>query len=204
MVHTHRTSLLSGCLLAATLVVAGCRGTPSEQEPVHPIRNMYQQPRYNPQGKSDFFGDGRAMRPLVAGTVPREAYVDPEVETGWSDAQETWALTVPDAVVGGFGGMRQLLERGEDRYGIYCTPCHGVSGEGDGPVPTRAAGPIRPPTLHGDRVRHMPDGQVFATVTNGVRNMPAYGHMLSVEDRWAIVGYVRALELSVGANEARQ
>lgn len=202
MVQTYRT-LLTVALLAG--IAAGCRGAPSEDPPIHPIRNMYHQPRYIPQAESQFFADGRTMRPLVAGTVPREAILDPVLETGWSDTENTWVRTIPESVVTEFGGMEPLLARGQERYGISCSPCHGLSGAGDGIVPTRQSGPIRPPTFHDDRMRHLPDGQIFATITYGVRNMPAYGHSVRVRDRWAIVGYLRALQISQGqAMEAQR
>lgn len=190
---TQRTLLL---LAAIGCALAGCRGAPSEDAPIHPIRNMYHQPRYIPQAASQFFADGRTMRPLVAGTVPREAGVDLEIETGWSASQRTWVLTIPQTVVDELGGMEPMLLRGQERYAINCSPCHGLSGAGDGMVPTRVGGPIRPPTFHDDRLRRLPDGQVFATITHGVRNMPAYGHNIRHADRWAIVGYLRALQLS--------
>lgn len=186
-----------GILVAAALL-AGCRGAPSEDPPIHPIRNMYHQPRYNVQAAGEFFQDGRAMRPIPAGTVAREEYVDPEIATGWSDTERTWVLTVPAAVVDEHGGYEPMLARGQERYDIYCSPCHGLSGAGDGMVPARAGGPIKPPTLHDDRLRHAPDGQIFATITNGVRNMPPYEHAIPVDDRWAIVSYVRALQISQG------
>jgi mono/diheme cytochrome c family protein len=160
---------------------------------------MYGQPRYNAQAASGFFQDGRAMRPLVEGVVAQEMSPDPIAATGWSDIDESWALTIPQQVVGEQGGMERLLARGQDRFGIYCTPCHGELGDGAGAIPQRAGGPIRPPTFHDDRLRHVPDGQIFATITNGVRNMPAYRHAIPVEDRWAIVGYVRALQMSQAA-----
>jgi len=92
--------------------------------------------------------------------------------------------------------MEDHVARGRDRYDVFCTPCHGYAGDGDGMVPTRVGGAIRPPTLHDDRLRHVPDGQLFATITHGIRNMPMYAHSIPAEDRWAIVSYVRALQLS--------
>src|SRR5690606_10182604 len=103
----------------------------------------------------------------------------------------------PESVVTEAGGMESLLARGEDRYGIYCVPCHGGLGDGNGLVPeVSGAAAIRPPTFHDDRMRQMPDGQLYATIANGIRNMPAYAAQIPVADRWAIVGYVRALQLT--------
>ncbi len=92
------------------------------------------------------------------------------------------------------------MARGKDRYDIYCSVCHSISGDGQGMVSRRAAAlgatALMAPSFHDDRLRHIPDGQLYATITNGVRNMPAYAHNLPVDDRWAIVQYVRALQLS--------
>ena len=90
--------------------------------------------------------------------------------------------------------MDALEKRGQDRYGIYCTPCHDKTGSGDGMVVRH--GLVKPPTYHQDRLRHAPDGQIFATISNGIRNMPAYGPQIPVRDRWAVVSYVRALQIS--------
>jgi hypothetical protein len=205
------TLVTSTRLAVLALALLGCRGAPSDEPPIVLLRNMYNQPRYNVQARSAFFADGRTMRPLPRGVVAVEMPESLVVETGWSDDGQSWALVVPDSVVSEYFAhgceagrgeetarcMRQkLLERGHDRYDIYCATCHGLAGEGDGPVAARAGGPIRPPTYHSDRLRHMPDGQMFATISNGVRNMPMYAHSIPTEDRWAIVAYVRALQLS--------
>jgi cytochrome c5 len=105
---------------------------------------------------------------------------------------------VPQAIAHRFGGAPAMLERGSDRYDIYCRPCHDGTGAGRGTVVTRAGWQPPPPTFHQDRIRQMPDGQLFATITHGIRTMPSYGATIPVNDRWAIVSYVRALQLSRG------
>ena len=189
-----RTSLL----LAATMIAAtatGCRGQKSEDSPIVLIRNMYHQPRYNPQSTSDYFEDGRTMRTPVEGTVARDRFEEnEEISTGRLNDESGYVLTVPDETVRRAGGMDALLVRGQERFGIYCTPCHDKTGSGNGTVVQR--GFQKPPTLHDPRIRTMPDGQLYATIKNGVRNMPAYGAQIPSADRWAIVSYVRALELS--------
>lgn len=188
------TRLRTAALLA--LLAAGCQGQTSTEPPIVPIRNMHEQPRYDAQSRSIYFTDHRTMRPQVEHTVPREAPADLSVETG-VDEGFSYVDTIPSSVVEDFGGMDALLERGEERYGISCVPCHGGLGDGGGMVPeVSGVATIRPPTFHDDRIRHMPDGQLYATIRNGIRNMPAYAHSIPVEDRWAIVGYVRALQLS--------
>jgi len=188
------TRLRSAALLA--LLAVGCQGQTSTEPPIVPVRNMHEQPRYDAQSRSIYFTDHRTMRPQVAHTVPQEASPELGVESGVEE-DFTYVATIPSTVVEGFDGMEGLLERGEERYGIYCVPCHGGLGDGGGMVPeVSGVATIRPPTFHDDRIRHMPDGQLYATIRNGIRNMPAYGHSIPVQDRWAIVGYVRALQLS--------
>ena len=103
-------------------------------------------------------------------------------------------------MVARFGSMENLLTRGQGRYNIYCAPCHSMTGNGMGMVSRRAnalgATGLVAPSFHDDRLRHIPDGQLYATIRNGLRNMPSYASNIPVDDRWAIVGYVRALQLS--------
>jgi mono/diheme cytochrome c family protein len=161
---------------------------------------MYDQPRYDVQEESAFFPDHRTMRPLVEGVVAHDAVVDPQTALGRLDDESGYVLEIPQMVVQKFGGMAGLLERGQERYGIYCAPCHDSTGHGNGLVKRRAvaagAAAFVPPTFHQDRMRHMPDGQLFATISNGKGNMPPYGPQTSIDDRWAIVGYVRALQVA--------
>jgi mono/diheme cytochrome c family protein len=181
--------------IAVTIAaIAGCRGQTSEDPPIVPIRNMYHQPKYEMQQEGAFFEDGRAMRPPVEGAISREMEIDPRLAHGRLDDDTGYVLTIPQEEVERHGGMDRMLARGQERYGIYCTPCHGLDGSGQGIVVKR--GLVQPPTYHQDRIRHMPDGQLYATIENGVRNMPAYGPQIPTNDRWAIVAYVRALQLS--------
>ncbi|MEC7525237.1 MAG: cytochrome c [Myxococcota bacterium] len=183
-------------VLAGVALSVGCQGQTSEAPPIVPIRNMHEVPRYDPQEPSPYFEDGRAMRPPVEHTVAREMVVDQVLDQGVQE-DGSYVMTIPEAAVESFGGMEQLLARGEQRYGVYCVPCHGGLGDGNGMVPEYSGvGSIRPPTFHDDRIRHMADGQLYATIRNGIRNMPAYRANIPVNDRWAIVSYVRALQLS--------
>jgi mono/diheme cytochrome c family protein len=187
--------------LTFLLLAAGCRGETSKETPFVGIRNMFDQPKYSVQSQSDFFDDHRTMRPVIEGVVAREAEIDPRVASGRLEDDSGYVLTIPQGVVDRAGGMDKLLTRGQGRYGIYCSPCHDKTGRGEGMVAKRAAripgaAAMAPTNLHKDTVRHMPDGQLFTTITNGVRNMPAYGQIVPVPDRWAIVAYVRALEVS--------
>jgi mono/diheme cytochrome c family protein len=189
-------------LLAITPGLAGCRGSTSKESPIVGIRNMYDQPKYDIQEESSFFADHRTMRPLVEGVVSTEEEIDPRIAQGRLEDQTGYVLTIPAEVVNDpkVGGMEKLAARGQARYGIYCAPCHDGTGSGNGLVRKRAnaggATAFVPPTFHQDRIRHMPDGQLFATITNGKNNMPPYAMQIPVSDRWAIVAYVRALQIA--------
>jgi mono/diheme cytochrome c family protein len=186
-------------LLCGTLV-AGCIGAESSEPPIVGIRNMYNQPRYDTQERQPFFADQRSMRPGVDGTISREAERLLPWATGRDANDEAWLMEVPQGLVARNGGPAPFLARGKDRYEIYCAPCHSLVGDGKGMVSRRAgalgASGLVAPSFHDDRLRHIPDGQLYATIKNGLRNMPAYAHNIPVDDRWAIVQYIRALQLS--------
>ena len=186
--------------LALALGLLSCRGQTSKESPIVGIRNMYDQPKYDVQEESSFFADHRAMRPLVEGVVSREEDVDPRLAQGRLEDQSGYVLTIPTEITTRMGGPEAMLARGRARFGIYCTPCHDGLGSGDGLAKKRAvasgAAAFVPPTFHQDRLRHIPDGQLFATISNGKNNMPPYAMQIPVNDRWAIVSYVRALQLA--------
>lgn len=186
--------------VVALAALAGCRGQTSRETPIFGIRNMYDQPRYDVQEESAFFNDGRTMRPLVEGVVARDQEVDHQIAYGRLEDESGYVLEIPEQVVTRNGGMEALVARGKDRYGIFCAPCHDSTGSGEGLVKRRAvasgAAAFVPPTFHQDRIRRMPDGQLFATISNGKSNMPPYAAQIRVDDRWAIVAYVRALQLA--------
>ncbi|MBX3190968.1 MAG: cytochrome c [Labilithrix sp.] len=182
------------------LAAIGCRGQTSKETPIFGIRNMYDQPKYLVQEESAFFADHRTMRPLVDGVVARDEELDLRIAQGRLEDQTGYVLEIPKEVVARMGGMDPMLARGKARYGIYCQPCHDATGAGQGLVKKRAvasgATAFVPPTFHQDRLRHAPDGQIFATITNGKSNMPPYGNQIPISDRWAIVAYVRALQIA--------
>jgi len=154
---------------------------------------MHDQPRYKPQARSAFFGDERAARPRVPGTVARgHLPADAALETGKAGADFVAAVPVPIDM--------KLLKRGEQRYRIYCSPCHGQVGRGDGMIVRR--GYRQPPSFHIDRLRAQPAGYYFDVITAGFGAMPDYAAQIAVPDRWAIVAYVRALQLSQNATVA--
>jgi mono/diheme cytochrome c family protein len=149
---------------------------------------MHDQPRYKPLAKSTFFDDQqRAARPRVPGTVARGHLPgDPAVETGKAGTAFVAAVPVPIDLA--------LLTRGRQRYGIYCAPCHGQVGRGDGMIVRR--GYRQPPSFHIDRLQQAPLGHFFDVMTNGFGAMPDYRAQVAPRDRWAIAAYVRALQLS--------
>jgi mono/diheme cytochrome c family protein len=164
-------------LLALVALVAGaaCR------------QDMHDQPKYKPLARSDFFADRRAARPFVAGTVARGRLREDEaLETGRIGGQPVDRLPVPVTAA--------LLERGRNRYETFCVPCHGPAGQGDGLIVQR--GFKKPSSFHVDRLRQAPVGYFFDVISNGFGAMADYSAQVPVEDRWAVVAYLRALQLS--------
>lgn len=151
-------------------------------------RAMREQEKVDPLEASDAFEYGQSLRSLNPRTVAREAASElTPVETGrQNDGQ--WVVSVPVTVTAA------LLERGREQFDIYCSPCHGLSGDGAGIVVQR--GFPSPPSLHSERLREAPDGYIFEVITNGLGDMYGYGPQVAPDDRWAIVAYVRVLQLS--------
>lgn len=184
-------------IAAGSLVIlglAGCRGNPSSEPPVHWQRNMFTQDKGKAQRENTFFEDHRAMRPLVEGTLSVNAPVEPgSYRTGKDDSGAFVAKWPAEVRV-----SMDLLKRGQERFNIYCAPCHDRTGSGNGIVIQRANKTSRwqPTSYFEDRILNMPVGQIFDTITNGVRTMPGYAYQVPVSDRWAIVAYVRALQRS--------
>lgn len=153
---------------------------------------MDHQPRYNPLQESGFFADQMASRPLVEGTVARgHLRTDKHFFTGKVDGKV--AETLPSRIVDNWDA-RKLLLRGQERYAIHCSPCHGLVGNGEGMVVRR--GFPKPPSYHIERLRTAPIGHFFDVPTNGFGRMSSYASQVPTEDRWAIAAYIRALQLS--------
>jgi mono/diheme cytochrome c family protein len=154
---------------------------------------MHDQPKYRGLRESTFFADGLAARPVVAGTVPRGGLnEDPLLYTG-KDGAAT-------ATVFPFPVDEQVMERGQERFNIYCAPCHGRTGTGEGMIVQR--GYRRPPPFDDPRLREAPVGHFFDVITRGFGAMPDYSAQIRPADRWAITAYVRALQLSARATLA--
>ena len=181
--------------LVPLALIARARAVPSSRPRVHMIFDMALQPKFKPQAPDPLFADGRAMRPPVPGTVEYGSFPTDTATTTGRAADGSFLTAFPVPVTA------ELMRRGRERYDVFCAPCHGLAGYGDGMVAKRAdrlqEGTWTPPSsYHTDLVRQRPVGHIFNTISNGIRNMPAYGPQIGVRDRWAIVAYVRALQLS--------
>ena len=156
-------------------------------------QKMANQPRYDPLEASDFFADGMSARPRIDGTVARgELTSNPFFDTGKIDGVAVDGF--PMAVTA------EVLDAGQERFDIYCSQCHGRTGDGNGMIPAR--GYRRPPSFHTETLRTATTGHFFDVMTNGFGAMPPYGKMIPPGDRWAITAYIRALQLSQHANIA--
>lgn len=190
-------AVLGALALVPFACIASARGSLSSRPRIQLIRDMGNQPRFKSQQTNPLFADGRAARLPVAGTVARGSLdADEAFESGKADGRWVAAIPVPVTMT--------LLRRGQERYGIYCSPCHGLAGYGDGIVAKRAErlqeGTWVPPTsFHTDAVRGKADGEIYDVIRHGIRTMPSYGAQIPTADRWAIVSYVRALERSQNA-----
>jgi cytochrome c len=152
---------------------------------------MHDAPRYEPLEASTFFDDGRGSRMLVANTVARGTLREDEhLYTGKIDGQLTDVFPMPVTA--------EVMARGRDRFGVFCTPCHGATGQGNGMVVQR--GFRAPPPFHQDRLRSAPAGYFFDVMTHGFGAMSDYAAQVPVADRWAIAAYIRALQFSQRAS----
>jgi len=178
------------CIIAVVSVL-GFRGQSFEKPPLRIFPDMDNQSKYKPQASSAFFTDGRTDRLPVQGTVAR-GY--------WGEDDHLWKGMVNGEYAKGFPVelTREFVEHGRERFAIYCTPCHGGLGDGNGV--TKSRGIAITPTYHSDRIRNMPEGQIFETITQGFGQMPSYADKLSVEERWAIIAWVRVLQRSQQAS----
>ena len=196
------------CLLLPPAIIARVRSTPNSNLPIHIIQDMAFQSKYKTQAVNPMFADGNTMRPPVVNAVARgETYLDAHLYDGVIDGQ--WANVLPSQVKMDFATLR----RGQERFNIYCSVCHGISGGGNGIVNQRAMelvantnGPVNGTVwvqaknlVHDELVTVQPMGQLFNTITYGIRNMAGYGSQIPTEDRWAIAAYVKALQRSQNA-----
>ena len=178
MTSTSRC-LAAACAAACLVCGAGCE---------YLRQDMANQPKNRPLAPSSFFEDGRSERPLVENTVARGSLANDELFV--PKDSNNFPLLV----------SFELLQRGEERYKIFCSPCHGLQGDGNGMVALR--GMKQPPTYHQDRLRQAPNGYFYDNITNGFGQMLGYSAQIPPRDRWAIIVYIRALQLSRNAKAA--
>jgi mono/diheme cytochrome c family protein len=189
-------------LVLAGAGLVGCRGTTSPNPPIHPNLNMDFQERFEEQEANPFFADEAAMRQPVLGTVARgrlRTTAEAPVLMGRT-AAGAYVDRIPAPVT------LDLLQRGQQRYTIFCSTCHGIAGDGRGIVMVGNAGQgfgfTPAPTYHSEYLQGVPDGYLFEVITNGVRTMPSYAQQIPPADRWAVVAYIRALQRSQSAPPA--
>jgi mono/diheme cytochrome c family protein len=185
-----RYFLLIFALVVVTVMgVFGKRGHHFKEPPLEIFPDMDRQPKLRPQQPNLTFANGRSSQEPIQGTIARgQHYENSPVNTGRMVDSTNFIVTIPVPVT------EQLITRGQQRFNIYCVPCHGPTGDGNGIVKKYGYGTIR--SIHEKPVVLQPDGEIFNTITFGKSTMMAYGSQISVEDRWAIVAYVRALHRS--------
>ena len=179
--------LVLGALAFTSIVVlSGCRGCTSSQPPIHLNPSMDDQPKVLSQTASSFFYDGSSMRQPVPGTIPVGGLKEDSVFFTGKGADGQFVAAIPVTV------DAALVERGHQRYGIYCQPCHDARGDGKGILFQR--GNVPTASFHQERILKYPDGQIFDVITNGTGLMSGYRWPIPPADRWAIIAYVRELE----------
>jgi mono/diheme cytochrome c family protein len=179
-------------LAAAALVVAiaGFRGSASRRPPIEIFADMVRQAKQRPQFQSEFFSDQRGSRPRPAGTIARgEPYQDTAWNTGLIPGTTNYVEALPAPVT------HTLLARGQERFMIHCAPCHGAQADGNGITKKIGAMGVVA-NLHDKRIVELADGEIFHTISQGKNLMSGYAAQISIEDRWAIVAYLRTLQLS--------
>ena len=202
--------------LIGIIAIAGWQGEIKTSPPLEIFPDMVRQPKYQPQHTSDFYADSRAARPPVAGTVPlgytlRGIYYTNGASNstnimrsnGFSGATDYYSTgRIGESYGDGLpvDVSAKLLERGQERFNINCAVCHGATGAANGIVTQYNL--VGVASFLDQRLRDMPDGQIFNTITRGKNKMGAYGPQIAVEDRWAIIAYIRALERCQGATVA--
>jgi len=187
---------LIASLLLLSLALMGCRGQQTDRPPISPQQNMQFQERFNAQQENPFFENNMAMREPVEGTISRGALRQDTALYEGTGEDGQYITENPMEVT------RSFLYRGKERYDIYCAVCHGGTGDGQGIIMTGQYGYVPAPTFHRSASYEMSDGELYSAITNGIRTMPPYNTQIKVEDRWAIVAYIRALQRSQNVPEA--
>lgn len=183
-------------LLLVSVALMSCRGQKTDKPPVRTHFNMNFQERFNAQQENQFFENGMAMRMPVEGTVARGNLRNNTALFEGVDENGDFVDEIPVEM------SESFLYRGKERYDVFCTACHGGTGDGRGIIMTGDYGYVPAPTFHRSGSYDMPDGELYSAIANGIRSMPSYASQIKVEDRWAIVAYIRALQKSQNIQEA--
>ena len=177
-------------LVVATISILGPRGSKSTRPPLEIFPDMDRQPRLKPQAESVFFLDGRVDRPRVPGTVAKGSFIEDAYFASGRRGEE-FGRGIPVPIT------HELMELGREKYAIFCVVCHGETGDGNGI--TKSYKMTATPSYHDDRLRQMPEGEIYQTIVWGKNNMGPYGSKLTLAERWAVVVYLRALQRSQNA-----
>jgi len=184
---------ISSLLFMGLFFIIGCRGWISEKAPVHLNPNMDIQPKYKPYRENDWFDNKMDMRPLVKGVVA-QGYLKADDFYYRGKVNGQFVNSYPPQVK----ITKNFIKRGQDRFNIFCATCHDAGGGGNGLVGVKM--PIKPMSLHGEYMYNLSLGRLFHIVSNGSRTMPAHGLQIVESDRWAIVAYIKALQISQNAD----
>lgn len=180
-------------IIISALLLTGCfRGSKFESPPIHLNPNMDNQQKYRSLEESNFFEDGSTMRKPIEGTIARGMIAENHSYLSGKNDDGSYLMINPVEL------SIEVLNRGQDRYNIYCSVCHSQVGNGKGIV-TQYEYPVIPANLHDQRIREQADGEMYNTIVYGLRSMPAYGYQINTDDVWSIIHYVRALQRSQNA-----
>lgn len=188
--------LIFALLVVMVVSIAGFRGSKSIKPPIEIFDDMDRQPKFKAQAENDFFSDDRADRPVPPNTVARGHLDADDAFYRGKNADGSFIPGFPDSLV----VDETLLKRGQNRFTIYCSPCHGALADGNGITKSYGMGAVA--NLLDERIRTMPSGEIYNTLTNGKNTMRGYGDKLVPHDRWAVVSYVRALQRASHAGVA--
>lgn len=179
-------------IIILLLIALGCRGMPSKKPPIHLNPNMDNTERFDPQEENKFFKNNMSMRMPINGTIAKGYLKEDDAYYRGKKSNGDYLEKIPNQIEVNF----DFIKRGQQRFNIYCSACHGMIGDGNGLVAQSDMYPLIPTSMYTDYLYDKEDGYLFDVITNGVRNMPSYSYQINEIDRWAIVSYVRALQMS--------
>ena len=179
-------------IIILLFIALGCRGMPSKKPPIHLNPNMDNTERFDPQEENKFFKNNMSMRMPVDGTIAKGYLKEDNVYYKGKKSNGDYLEKIPDQIEVNF----DFIKRGQQRFNIYCSACHGMIGDGNGLVAQSDKYSLIPTSMYTDYLYDKEDGYLFDVITNGIRNMPSYSYQINEIDRWAIVSYIRSLQMS--------